>query len=122
MNNKRKRDVWILSLVAIAILIGFSDALAMEAKNVWMNKSGWFAKYTNCLKYEGSISCKRYVPKIKCVAKTNDDTFAFQVVRSTAPIKMDERWARGGFCAETFGCYPPYEIQFISACDIRIGR
>ena len=96
-----------------------SFAYGMESKNVWMKNNGWFAKYTECLNHEGSIACKRYVPKIKCIVKTNDGEFAFQVVTFYPAQSMDQRWARGGYCGETFGCYPPYEIKFISPCDIK---
>jgi hypothetical protein len=92
---------------------------AMESINVWSEKDRWFATYKLCLKHEGSIACKRHVPKMPCIAKTNDGLFAYQVVRFYPPIAMDERWARGGYCGETFGCYPPYEIEFISPCNTK---
>ncbi len=108
-----------LSLVTTTFLIFSCTAGAMESINVWGEKDRWFATYKECLKHEGSIACKRHVPKMSCIAKTNDGLFAYKVVKFSPPIPMDERWARGGYCGETFGCYPPYEIEFISPCNTK---
>jgi hypothetical protein len=118
--KKKKKDISKTIVVTFLICGAWpSFAYGMESKIVWMKSEGWFAKYTQCLKYESSIPCKRYVPKLECIVKTNDGEFAFQVVRFYPMQKMDERWARGGYCGETFGCYPPYEIQFISRCTTK---
>ena len=108
-----------LSLLAATFLSLSYTADAMESTNVWSEKDRWFAAYKQCLKREGSIVCKRYVPKLPCIAKTNNGIFAYRVVRFYPSIVMDERWSRGGYCGESFGCYPPYEIEFISPCNTK---